>query len=151
MTDWSNWGDKFKKDHDKAHADQVRATQKQDLVNAGKVRFWETLRDTALHAVNQVNQRAGERLVLFSQDPVTDVSAFEIIYNRDGQQRKAISRFNPQVATVSTVIVNPGRPIANASINLAIQPNTNNELEFSLSGMAHDCDWVVTQMLSGIL
>ena len=148
MTNWNDFGNRFKRDRAQAHAETQLAAQKQAAVQQGQADFWQNLRNTALNAVNGVNQAANEKILLFHEDIVTSVQ-FEIIYPRAEQRRAAIVKLRGDVHTIE---INAEGIVGWSQKQFQIQAGYQNHLEFvGAQNRIYSPDAVIELVLSMLL
>lgn len=149
MANWDELGEKFNRDRESARLDKLRATQEHKLVENKGPALWKSLQDEVSSAVTAINKSYGNILTLVvGPDPISGRTGFEIIYNREGEQRKASANFSSLLNTL-TVKVEQGRQIPYHE-TLKIIATNDNEVAFSSNGPCTP-ETIVRDMLSRLL
>jgi hypothetical protein len=106
MTNWADLSRQFNDDLKRARIAKERVNLKQRLVENRGTHLWSELVKEVNAAVAFI--RSG--LLLTGPDPRDNPNEFAVIYNREGDQRKALTAFQPATRVVVVRVIRTDRP-----------------------------------------
>jgi hypothetical protein len=144
MANWNEFRNRFSDDLTSARTNKERTVQKQRLVDAKGPVLWDDLLKEANSAVTVVNNG----LTLVGPHPVDNPDGFAILYNREGEQRKASITFQRNVHAI-TVNVNNGN--RSQQDRFSIVAEDDGGVAFSAGGSTYTPEKLVAQILGKLL
>jgi hypothetical protein len=149
--EWRNkltddFGEKFRKDRDRARLDKQIEANRQELIGGSEGDLWENLRTTAHAEVDKINR--SDSLLIFADSDIGQDIGFSIIYNREGEERRASAHFRRPSHTVEVKTVRPAKQGDSSTYRIGAQ---NNEARFELHNIPKTSQEIVKEMLSDLL
>ena len=136
-----DFGDRFRKDREGVRLDKQSEVNKQRLIEGGQGELWNRLRTTASDKVKEIN--GPDSVLQFSDN---DVHEFAIVYDRDGEQRKAKAAFRHSNHMV-LITIESDKNIAPKSYKIIAR---NNDVTFSLNSLPQSPEGIIDEMLSNL-
>jgi hypothetical protein len=136
--------DRFRKDRELARADKQLELGRQQLVAGGQHDLWKKLRDHAHAEVSAIN--SNDQVLMFSDNDLGEEMGFIIIYNREGEQRKASATFRSATHAVEVKISH-----AAAAPKFYKIVAKNSDLKFELKNVPKSPEDIVADIFSNLL
>jgi hypothetical protein len=141
-----DFGERFRKDPDRARLDTQVEANRQDLIGGSEGDLWENLRTTAHAEVEKINR--SDSLLIFADSDIGQDVGFSIIYNREGEERRASAKFRRSSHTVEVKTVRPGKQGDSSAYKIGAK---NNEARFELNNTPKTSQESVGEMLNNLL
>jgi hypothetical protein len=145
MGKWNEVRERFKADRSSAVRRNERSGQELQLVQAKQNDLWESLRNEAKTAVEEIN--VGERLLTFADADTLQPAGFRIIYYRDGENLEVLARFRPESHVVGINL--PHMPSLKKDFDIVA--DKKNKVGFIAGKVPYSLDEIVSEMLSHLL
>jgi hypothetical protein len=145
MGKWDEVRERFKADRASAVRRNERSGKELQLVQAKQNDLWESLRNEAKTAVEEIN--VGERLLTFADADSLQPTGFRIIYYRDKENLEVLARFRPESNVVSINL--PHMPSLKKDFDIVA--DKKNKVGFVAGKVPYSPDEIVSEMLSHLM
>jgi hypothetical protein len=135
--------DRFKKQLDNARLDKRLEADRKELVDARQADLWNNLRDVARNRVKEINDP--DPMLVYTD---VDTVEFSVVYDCDGEKRKAIAKFRQHTHVVEVTIERANNNIAPKRYVICAK---NNKINFELNELLQIPQEIMEEMLSNVL
>jgi hypothetical protein len=142
----AEFGERFRKDRELARLDKQLEVNRQELIGGSEADLWENLRTTARTEVEKINR--SDSLLIFADSDIGQDIGFSIIYNREGEERRASAKLRHPSHTVEVKTMRPGKQAESSTYRIGAK---NNQAGFELHNISKTAQEIVEEMLNHLL